>query len=76
MKLPFHWTATVPEHYKKNVIIGHLQFVKILSSNFEQEVRITRDKYIKAGYSFHFINYTIDGLNQDKVFSCNVFKSF
>ena len=66
MKLTFHWTSPVPINYKKNVIIGDLHNVKNLSSNFEQEVRIIRNKYIKAGYSFRFINSVIDGFNQEK----------
>ena len=54
------------KHYKKNVIIGDLHRVKNLSSDFEQEVRIIRNKYIKAGYPFRFINSVIDGFNQEK----------
>ena len=37
-----------------------------LSLKFEQKVRITRDKYIKADYPFCFINSTTDGFNQEK----------
>ena len=59
MKLPFHGTSTVPKHYE-NAIIGDLHRVKNHSSNFEQEVRIIRDKYITAGYPFCFINSIID----------------
>ena len=66
MKLPFHWTSAVPKHYEKNVIIGDLHHVKNLSSNFEQEVRIKRNKYVKAGYPFHFINSVIDSFAQEK----------
>ena len=66
MKLPFHWTSAVPKHYKKNVIIGDLHRVNNLSSNFEQEVGIIRNKYIKAGYPFRFINSITDGFNQEK----------
>ena len=66
MKLPFHWTSAVPKHYEKNVIIGDLHHVKNLSSNFEQEVRIKRNKYVKAGYPFHFINSVIDSFSQEK----------
>ena len=54
------------KHYKKNVIIGDLHRVKNLSSDFEQEVRIIRNKYIKAGYPFRFVNSVIDGFNQEK----------
>ena len=66
MKLSFHWRSAVPKHYKKNVIIGNLHCVKNLSFNFEQEVRIIRNKYIKAGYPFHFINSVIDSFIQQE----------
>ena len=66
IKLPFHWTSVVPKHYKKNVIIGNLHRVKNLSSNFEQEVTIIRNNYIKAGYPFRSINSVIGGFNQEK----------
>ena len=66
MKLSFHWRSAVPKNYQKNVIIGNLHCVKNLSSNFEQEVRIIRNKYIKAGYPFHFINFVIDSFIQRK----------
>ena len=66
MKLPFHWTSVVSKHYKKNVIIGDLHRVKNLSSDFEQEVKITRNKYIKAGYRFRFVNSVIDSFIQEK----------
>ena len=58
-KLSSQWTPAVPKHCKKNVSIGDLYRVMNLSSNFEQEVRI-RNKYINAGYPFHFINSVID----------------
>ena len=66
MKLPFHWTSAVPKHCKNNVIIGDLHRVKNLSSNFEQDERIIRDRYIKAGYPFCFINSIIEDFNQEK----------
>ena len=66
MKLLFHWTFAVKKHYKKNVIIGDLYRVKILSSNFEQEVRIIRKNYNEAVYSFRFINSAIDSFLQEK----------
>ena len=66
MKLPFHWTSAVPKHYKKNVIIEDFYCVKNLSSNFEQIVRVIKDKYIKDSYPFHFINSVIDSFNLEK----------
>ena len=64
MTLPFHWACAVPKHSKKNVVTRDLHRVKNLSSHFEQEVRIIKIKYIKAGYHFRFINSVIDDFNQ------------
>lgn len=66
MKLPFYWTSVVPNHYKENVIIGDLHRVKNLSSNLEQEVSIIKEKCIKAGCPFCFINSVINGFNKKK----------
>ena len=66
MKLQFYWTSAVPKHCKKNVIIRDLHRVKNLSLNFEQEVGIIGDEYIKARYPFCFINSVIDSFNQEK----------
>ena len=66
MKLPFHWTSNIPKHYKNNVIIGDLYRVKNLSSNFEPDIRMIRDKYIKAGYAFGFIHSIINSFNEKK----------
>ena len=43
MKLPFHWTSTVPKRYKKNVFIGALHcfnslLISLISLNFEEKV--------------------------------------
>ena len=76
MKFSFHWTITVLTHFKKNVIIEDLHRVKNLSSNFEQEVRIIRNKYIKAVYPFHFINSVIDRFiqeNEDPIIPTSLF---
>ena len=66
MKLPFHWMSAVPKHYKKNVITGELHRIKYLSSNFEQDVGIITNKYIKAGYPFCFSKSIIDDFNREK----------
>ena len=65
-EITIHWSSAVPKHYKKNVIIGYLHRVKNLISNFEQKVGIIRNKYIKTGYFYCFINSVIHGFNQEK----------
>ena len=51
---------------------GGLHCIKNHSSNFEQEVRIIRDKYIKAGYPFHFIDF--DQEKEDLSIPTSLFK--
>ena len=48
------------------MLLLELHRVKNLSANFEQEVGIIGDEYIKARYPFRFINSVIDGFNQEK----------
>ena len=48
------------------MLLLELHRVKNLSSNFEQEVGIIGDEYIKARYPFRFINSVIDSFNQEK----------
>ena len=48
------------------MLLLELHRVKNLSSNFEQEVGIIGDEYIKARYPFCFINSVIDSFNQEK----------
>lgn len=66
MKLSFYQTSPIPNHYKQEDTIGELHCVKNLTSNFEWEVPIIRDKYIKAGYLFRFINSVTDVFDQVK----------
>ena len=48
------------------MLLLELRRVKNLSANFEQEVGIIGDEYIKARYPFRFITSVIDGFNQEK----------
>ena len=66
MKLPFHWTSGVPKHYKRNVILGDLHRVKNLSSNFEQEVKVIKEKYSKAGYPSRYIDSVVNSFKEEK----------
>ena len=52
-------TKTLPEEC-------YLCCVKNLTINFEQEVGIIRNTFIKAGCSFRFVNSIIESFNQEK----------
>ena len=58
-KLPPHWSSKTPKRYKRNAINGALHRAYRISSNFEKEVNIIRDKYTKAGYPLNFVNSVI-----------------
>ena len=49
-KMPFHWSAQVPIHYKGGVVKNELLRAKSISSNFEKKVRRTLKTYTSAGY--------------------------
>ena len=63
--MPFHWTSTVPKIYKRNIIIGELYRSKRISSDFNEEVKRIRLKFIKAGYPFKFIESVIRNFQYD-----------
>ena len=58
-KLPTPWTSKVPKRYKRNNILGDLHRSRRISSNFQQEVEVIREKYKKAGFPIRFIDSVI-----------------
>ena len=55
-KLTPHWSSRVPKRYKRNAINEDLSRSKRISSNFGNETRIIKEKFVKAKYSLTFIN--------------------
>lgn len=51
-----HWSSRVPKRYKRNAINGDLSRAKRISSNFDHETKIIRQKFLKAEYPSAFIN--------------------
>ena len=64
-KYPSHWSSKVPKKYKRNSINTDLSRAKRISSEFNDEKRIIREKYTKAGYPIKFTNSVIKQF-QDK----------
>ena len=58
-KLPTHWTTDIPKRYKRNTIKAALYWAKCISSNFTNEVTLTRNKFESVGYPMHFANSVI-----------------
>ena len=66
-KIPAHWSSQIPKRYKRNSIKVDLHRAKNISTNFEEELKFIRNKFIKADFPVPFINNVIkDFKNQQK----------
>ena len=65
-KLPSSWTSKTPKHYKRNTINGDLQCSKRTSPNFDEEIPLIKEKFMKADYPLHFINSVINESQKGK----------
>ena len=54
-KLPAHWTSKAPKRYKRNAINSDLSRAKRISTNFENEKLLIKDKFIRANFPKPFI---------------------
>lgn len=63
-KLPTHWSTKTPKRYKRNTINGNLHRAWMISSDFEAEVKIIKDKFKSAGYPEKFINSVIKSFRE------------
>ena len=61
-KLPTHWSTKTPKKFKRNAINGNFHTAWMISSNFEAEVKILRDRFLTAKYPLKFINSVIKKL--------------
>ena len=62
-----HWSSQIPKRYKRNSIKVDLHRAKNISTNFEEELKFIRNKFIKADLPVPFINNLIkDFKNQQK----------
>ena len=59
-KLPSLWTSKTLKHYKGNTINGDLHCSKRISSNFEEEILLIKEKLMKADYPLGFINSVVN----------------
>ena len=65
-KLPPHWSSKTPKRYKRNAINGNLHRAFRISSEFEKEVNIIKEKYLNAGYPLKFVNNCIKSFRDYK----------
>ena len=53
-------TSKTPKRYKRNTVNGDLHRSKRISSKFDEEIPLIKEKFIKAGYPLHFINSIVN----------------
>ena len=63
-KVPIPWTSKVPKRYKRNTITGDLHRSKQISSDFNKEVTLIREKFSKADYPIRFVDSVIKQFQQ------------
>ena len=66
-KIPAHWSSQIPKRYKRNSIKVDLHRAKNISTNFKEELKFIRNKFIKVDFPVPFINNVMkDFKNQQK----------
>ena len=65
-KLPSLWTSKTPKPYKRNTINGDLHRSKRISSNFDEEIPLIKEKFMKADYPLVFINSVLNKFQKGK----------
>lgn len=55
-KLPNHWKSRVPKRYKRNAINTDIHRAAKISSNFDNEKKLIKDKFQRAGFPPRFID--------------------
>ena len=58
-KFTTHWKTKVPKRYKRNAINGDLSRSFRISSDFQAEKTLIREKYLTAGYPIRFTESVI-----------------
>ena len=65
-KFPVHWGSKIPLRYKRNAITGELHRANKIASNFSNEIKRIKIKYLQAGFPIHVINDVFRRFNQEK----------
>ena len=67
-----HWSLQVSKRYKRNSIKVDLHRAKKISTNFQEEIKFIRNKFIKIDFPLPFFNSVIkDFNNQQKIVQQN-----
>ena len=63
-KIPTHWSTQIPKKIKRNTVTNDLHRAKKICSNFDEELKIIRDKYDKASYPPKFVDSVIKSFEE------------
>ena len=65
-KFPVHWSIKIPLRYKRNAITGELHRTNKIASNFSNEMKRIKIKYLQAGFPIHAIHDAFRRFNQEE----------
>ena len=65
-KLPLSWTSKTPKCYKGKTINGDLHCSKRISSNFDKEIPLMKQMFMKADYLLRFNNGVVNEFQKGK----------
>ena len=65
-KLPSPWTCKTKKRYKRKTINGDLPRSKRILSNFDEEILLIKEKFMKADYPLPFINSLVNEFQKAK----------
>ena len=65
-EFPIHWSSKISLRYKPSAITGDLHRANKITSNFSNETRRIKIKYLQAGFPIHLIKDVFHGFNQQK----------
>ena len=63
---PAHWSSKIPLRYKRNAITGEMLRTNKIASNFSNELKRIKIKYLQAAFPIHTINDVFCRFNQEK----------
>ena len=66
IKLPSPWTSKTLKRYKQNIINFHLHHSKKISSNFDEEIPLIKEKFMDTDYPLRFINSVVNEFQKGK----------
>ena len=59
-KLQAHWKSAIPHKWKRNTILGALHRAKRIATNWQEEVQVVKQSFIRSGYPAKFVNEVIN----------------